>query len=450
MILNNMPDSVPVCGLHEFGCIQGKFVYTASMTLQSSSIIDTIKTIFPACCHGRIFLVGGIVRDLLSGRSSSDIDLTATLSPHELVSSGFHRVSGKTTSAIWFRHDARHGTIEITPLTDLCGLEAELARRDFTINAIAMKLCGEIIDPLGGVDHHAQGLLKACTDSSFDDDPLRIFRAFRFEADGWRMTDETEALISCREWNRALEHIPVERFSREMLKALQANVPERFFQRMLELEVGGNFLPELFRMPQIPAGPLIHHPEGDLFSHSCQVLQRVSAMTGDPLARFCAFFHDLGKLTSDPAHYPRHHGHDQAGYGLARTFCDRLRLPANYRNALAWTSRLHGTLNLWEQLRDSTRVRTAEQALRGGIADILPLVSAADKTETRPPGDWHEAVRVAGLTTAELGIAPARLDELPPGKRAEYIFQKKVQVFRSARAKPSVSHHPAPDPLPAP
>jgi len=394
--------------------------------------------------------VGGIVRDLLSGRSSSDIDLTAALSPHELVSSGFHRVSGKTTSAIWFRHDASHGTIEITPLTDLCGLKAELARRDFTINAIAINLCGEIIDPLGGVDDHAQGLLKACTDKTFIDDPLRIFRAFRFEADGWRMTTETAALISCRDWNRALGDIPVERFSREMLKALQANVPERFFQRMLELGGGANFLPELFRMPQIPAGPLIHHPEGDLFSHCCQVLQRVSAMTSDPLARFCAFFHDIGKLASDPAHYPKHHGHDQAGYGLARTFCDRLRLPAYYRTALAWTSRLHGTLNLWEQLRDATRVKTAEQALKGGIAGILPLVSAADKADTRPPGDWLEAVRVAGLTTAELGIVPARLDEMPPGKRAEFIFQKKVQNFRAATAKPSVSPRPAPGPLPVP
>jgi tRNA nucleotidyltransferase (CCA-adding enzyme) len=422
------------------------------MTFRSIPTTDFLKQIFPTECHDRIFLVGGIVRDLLSGRENRDIDLTAALSPQEFRSCGFRRVTGKTTSAIWFMNDAKFGTIEITPLLETGGLPEDLARRDFTINAIAMNMFGEVIDPLGGRKEHEYGLLKVCSDNAFNNDPLRIFRALRFEADGWRMTSETETLISGRDWSKPLNDIPVERFTREMLKALELKFPERFFQRMLKLGVGENFLPELFRMQHIPAGPLIHHPEGNLFNHCCQVLQRVSSESPNLLTRFCAFFHDIGKLASDPAHYPKHHGHDQAGYELARAFCDRLRLPASYRTALAWTSRLHGKLNLWDQLRDATRVRTAEQALKGGIAEVLPLVSAAEKADCSGHDGWLEAVRVAGLTTSELGIIADRLEDLPPGKRTDLIFQKKVEHFRAAmiKLKPSISPRQDPDLLPVP
>ncbi len=85
---------------------------------------------------------------------------------------------------------------------------------------------------------------------------------------------------------------------------------------MLHHRIGEYYLPELFSMPNIPAGPLQYHPEGDLFTHSMQVMQRVAAKSPDPLARFCGFFHDLGKLSTDPTLYPKHHGHDngRAGY----------------------------------------------------------------------------------------------------------------------------------------
>lgn len=403
------------------------------MSFQSLPIITFLKDNFPADCHDRIFLVGGIVRDILSGLDNRDIDLTAALSPQEFRSGGFHLVTGITTAPIWFRHDAKYGTIEITPLPDIASLTTDLARRDFTVNAIAMNLSGNIIDPLEGEKDHKLGLLQVCSTESFNNDPMRIFRALRFEADGWLMTVETEELIRSRDWSKPLDCIPVERFAREMLKAFESKFPERFFQRMLELGVAEKFLPELFRMSSIPAGPLIHHPEGDLFTHCCQVLQRVSSRSLDPLTRFCAFFHDIGKLATNPEHYPKHHGHEQTGYGLARAFCDRLHLPATYRNSLAWTSRLHGTLNLWDQLRDSTRIRMAEQALKGGVAVILPLVSAADKADYPEQAAWLEAVRVAGMKSLELGITAAVLEDTPVSKRSDLIFQKKVGKLRAMR-----------------
>jgi len=386
-----------------------------------------IRKLFPANCHERVYLVGGCVRDSLLDRENRDIDLLGILSEEELVSCGFRLVTGRSTAPIWFRHDAAIGTLELTRLADASILEQDLVRRDFTINALAMNLEDKLFDPLGGRDDIENGILRACSEHSFRDDPLRIFRAFRFEADGWRMDEETSRLILERDWSDSLPRIPVERFSREMLKACTSPEPQRFFQLMLEFRTGTAFLPELFRMPLIPAGPLEHHPEGDLLTHSLQVLQRVAQRSNDPLTRFCALFHDIGKLTTEPGLYPRHHGHDRAGFDLAGELFERLRLPARYRSALAWTSLLHGTFSKWGELRDSTKLKMAEQAINAGITEILPQVSAADKNVEGQPSDWVTVVRIARMNTAELGIAPKQLAGIPTEQRAEFILQRRIK-----------------------
>ncbi len=398
-----------------------------------NNILNHLKGVFPETAHKRIFLVGGAVRDLLMGVENTDLDLVAALTSEECAASGFQLVQGRSTAAIWHRYVTGLGTIEVTPLTEIGDLDKDLRRRDFTINAMAMTLAGDVIDPLDGRPELNRRRLAPCSRNTFSDDPLRIFRAFRFVADGWHMTADCEELLRDRDWNRELVSIPVERYSREMLKALGKPEPWRFFQLMLETESGRGYLPELFRMPLIPAGPLIHHPEGDLFSHSIQVLQRVSDACSDPLTRFCAMFHDIGKLGTSPALYPRHHGHDQAGFKMALEFCMRLRLPAQYGTALAWISRQHGAFNLWDQLRDATRIRMAGQVLKAGITEILPLVAAADKAGGREPAEWGKALRCAGMSSVELGIDPQVLERMQPSKRSDHILQKRVECFRATR-----------------
>jgi tRNA nucleotidyltransferase (CCA-adding enzyme) len=394
--------------------------------------IAFLKELFPPSNHERILLVGGSVRDHLLERQGTDIDLATCLGEVELLACGFRRVVPQSTVPIWFRHVPAFGSIEVTLLADLGNaLAQDLTRRDFTVNAMAMTLEGVIIDPLHGKRDLEERRLASCSPNSFRDDPLRIFRAFRFEADGWRMTPGCEALIREQDWQQTLSLVPVERYSREMLKALEAEEPERFFTRMLQFDAGRGYLPELFAMPAIPAGPLQHHPEGDLFSHVVQVLQRVAVRTDNPLARFCAFFHDIGKLATDPALYPKHHGHDDAGFDMARTLCVRLRLPSGYGAALAWTSRLHGMLNRWDELRDSTRLKTAQQALKAGIGEILLQVSQADKPDGLLKREqWDRTVRVAAMTTTDLGIDIARLEGIAPANRPDFILQKRIELLR--------------------
>lgn len=401
-----------------------------------TTILATVQSLFPAYCHERIVLVGGTVRDLLLFTTSQDIDLIAALPHDQFITLGFRRVEASSGAAIYFRHHPVFGKIEVTRIASMADLEDDLRRRDFTVNAMAMSLAGLRIDPLDGAADLQAGLLRACSSETFVVDPLRIFRSFRFEAAGWRLTPDTELLIRQQDWGAVFRSMPMERFSSELIKALTQKTPERFFQRLLEFRVGGEFLPELFQMPLVPAGPLVHHPEGDLFTHAIEVLQRVAADTDDPLARFCAFFHDLGKLATDPALYPKHHGHDDAGFAMAAAFCNRLCLPAAYRQALAWVSRLHGKANIWGELRDSTRVKMAEQARKAGIITILPLVAAADKPGGVPMGSWEVAVQVAGMTTRELGIDRERLEALPPASRPAYIMQQRVAALRRMQTAP--------------
>src|SRR6185369_9134611 len=101
----------------------------------------------------------------------------------------------------------------------------------------------------------------------------------RMESEGFRIAPGTGQLILDNNWEEKLAGIPVERFGREILKALSAAEPWRFFMKMLEFDVGRTWLPELFRMPEVPAGPLEYHPEGDLLNHSLQVLERVASGT---------------------------------------------------------------------------------------------------------------------------------------------------------------------------
>jgi len=396
-------------------------------------IFEILRSLFPPTLHDRLHLVGGAVRDLLLGRPVTDLDLTASLPPDVLTTLGFRLVAGKSTSPIWLKHLPGVGKIEITLLTDSAERDGDLRRRDFTVNAMAMSLQGELHDPLGGRIDLESHLLRPCSDSTFTDDPIRFFRAFRFAADDWELSPECSALIRSSSAQSQSVDAPIERFSREMLKALAGRSPDRFFLLMHEYAAGSCYLPELFRMAKVPAGPLLYHPEGDLLTHSLQVLQRITAATDDPVARFCAFFHDLGKLATEPARYPRHHGHEEAGYRTSPGFCSRLKLPASYGRSLAWCSRLHGKLNKWDEMRDTTKILTAEQALRAGIEVMVPLVSAADKSGYSPPAEWQQALVIAAMTTDALGMDRTMLDSIPPERRKEMILQKKGEVLRANR-----------------
>lgn len=392
-------------------------------------LIAALKGFFPEHLHASIFMVGGMVRDVLLGVECQDVDLAAAVPVTELTALGFRLVESKSTPNIYFRFKEPFGKIEVTRLPSLDSLPDDLSRRDFTVNAMAMSLDGELVDPLGGQADLERRVLRCCSPTSLTGDPLRILRAFRFECEGWRLDTAAESILKSRDWSAQLQGIPVERFSQEMLKSIGKREPSRFFRRMLEFGIGDNFLPEIFRMSEITAGPPKHHPEGDLFTHSIQVLERMAQLTPDPTARFCALFHDLGKLYTPPELHPKHHGHDALGAQQVPAFCKRLRLPVALQRALQATNRLHNNANRWEELRDTTKIRLALDAIKGGIQDFLPLQVAADFHASMP--GWEKVLEVARMNAAELGIDAALLNdtEVAPDKLQQIIMQHRVRAL---------------------
>jgi len=345
--------------------------------MSANDAIKAIKALFPPAFYLHVFLVGGSVRNHLMEQPISDVDLVTDLPVEQLVELGFHHVHSKSTAPIYFKSHPQFGKLEVTVLEHEQTLEDDLRQRDFRCNAIAMALGGTIVDPLDGLSDIKEKLLAPCSVDILEKDPLRMFRAFRFESHGWRMTDELLAAIRSHSWDEQFSTIPVERFTREMLKALEGEQPDIFFTRMLELDVGRCYLPEIFLMKDVPAGPSKYHGEDTVFSHSRDALRRITALTDSRLARLAAFFHDLGKLSTPPEMLPRHIGHDVAGEATAQEVCLRLKLPTSYCRAVATVNALHLVAGRWFELKPGTKLKLARQSLKSGIAAWLPLIVSA-------------------------------------------------------------------------
>ena len=395
-----------------------------------SDAATLLRELFPPRLHSRLLLVGGSVRDSLSGLPVSDIDLISDIPEETLLLLHFRRVEGKTTAPIFFKSDPVFGKIEITLLRKDQQLEDDLRRRDFRCNAVVMSLDGSITDPLGGVPDINQRRLLPCGAASLTDDPIRIFRAFRFAADGWEIGAELDGMIGSGSWDEALAKIPVERFSREMIKALGGISPELFFSCMLKFGVGRCYLPELFMMQDIPAGPPAYHGDATLLSHSLATLQRMAVMSGDTIARLAAFFHDLGKLSTPSELLPRHIGHDMAGVEMARQLAIRLRLSSLQRNALMAASRLHMTGARWVQLRDATKLKLVERARKAGIAAFFPQLVAADHGNEHELAGWETMLQVVSYPATSLGLDAAQLESMNAPDRSALISRMRLQIYR--------------------
>jgi len=185
-----------------------------------------------AVAREEAYVVGGAVRDELLGRPVVDVDVAC---PDPL---GAARTYADATGSALFRLSERHGawrvahpdgrTVDFTPLPE--GLEADLATRDFTVNAIAVPVeGGDPIDPLNGLPDLEARCLRAVSPTIFDDDPLRLLRAVRLEEElGFRLEPETEGLV------RAAAHRVTEPAGERILAELERLGPEGF-RRLDEL-----------------------------------------------------------------------------------------------------------------------------------------------------------------------------------------------------------------------
>jgi len=309
-------------------------------------ILDDVRPLadrFHAAGHA-VYLVGGIVRDLLLGRlrPGADLDLTTDALPEQTKA-----ILDGWADALW-EQGAAFGTIgarkgdivfEITThraeayredsrkphVVYASDVAEDLSRRDFTVNAMALRLPDvELVDPFGGAADLAAGALRTplTPEVSFSDDPLRMLRAARFVA-GYGFEPDKEVEAAVRDMRGRLEIVSAERIRDELSKLLVVDDPSAGLWFLADTGLADEFLPEL-RAMRLEQDPIHRHK--DVLAHTIAVVAKTSPRL---VVRLAALLHDVGKPRTraiGPRGVSFHH-HEVVGARMARDRLRALRFP---------------------------------------------------------------------------------------------------------------------------
>ncbi len=321
----------------------------------------------------QIYKVGGCVRDELLGLPVKDRDwVVVGATPAEMIAAGYRPV-GKDFPV--FLHPQTHeeyalARTERKTAPGYTGfafhaapdvsLEADLQRRDLTINAMAQTEAGELIDPYHGQADLAQRLLRHVS-PAFMEDPVRILRVARFAARlaafNFQVAGETLQLMRNMVTNGEVDALVPERVWQETVRALAEDVPTRFFDVLRDCGALARLFPELDRLYGVPQ-PEEHHPEIDTGVHTMLVLQQAARLTPDPKIRFAALVHDLGKGITPKSEWPKHAEHEERGVPLVENLCQRLRVPTDYRDLAILVTRYHLHYHRAAEMTDAAMLET--------------------------------------------------------------------------------------------
>jgi tRNA nucleotidyltransferase (CCA-adding enzyme) len=332
----------------------------------------------------QIYMVGGAVRDALMGLPVKDHDwVVVGATPQDMSAQGFVPVGRdfpvflhpktkeeyalartERKTARGYRGFAIHTSPDVT-------LEEDLARRDLTVNAIAVHVdqtkadgtfdIQHLSDPYKGQQDVKDRIFRHVT-PAFREDPVRILRVARFAA---RFTDfsiapETLALMHEMVMAGEVDHLVAERVWQELSRGLMEAQPSRMFAVLRDCGALSRLLPEVDRLWGVPQ-PEQHHPEIDTGVHLMLVLD-MAAQLGAPLTvRFACLGHDLGKGTTPADELPRHIAHEARSATLLKNVCERLRVPLDCKELADVVAREHGNIHRSGDLGATALVRLLER-----------------------------------------------------------------------------------------
>jgi tRNA nucleotidyltransferase (CCA-adding enzyme) len=334
------------------------------------------------------YVVGGAVRDALLGRPVHDRDwVVVGATVQQMLQAGFRAV-GRDFPVFLHPHTQEEYALARTERKSAPGyhgfvvhadpavtLQQDLSRRDLTINAIAQREDGTLIDPFGGAADLHERVLRHVS-PAFAEDPVRILRVARFAARfaDFRLAPETLALMRAMVDAGEADALVAERVWQELARGLMEPKPSRMFELLRDCGALRVLLPEVDRLWGVPQ-PAAHHPEIDCGAHLLRVLDQAARVAAPLAVRFACLCHDLGKGTTPPEHWPRHIGHEQRGAKLARTLSARLKAPLDCRELAELTAREHGHVHASLELGPAALLRLLERcdALRrpARFADLL-------------------------------------------------------------------------------
>jgi len=322
-----------------------------------------------------VYLVGGAVRDRLLDIPVRERDwVVVGADERTLLDQGYQQV-GKDFPV--FLHPRTHEEYALARKETKTGpgykgfafdasasvtLEEDLSRRDLTINAMAEDRDGNLVDPYGGRQDLAERLLRHVS-PAFSEDPLRVLRVARFAARfahlGFRIAPETRELMQRMVTAGELEHLVAERVWREFDTALRESSPVTFFRALRECGALAVLLPEvdsLFGVPQ----PEKYHPEIDTGEHVMLVVEQATRLTEDPVVRYAALVHDVGKGVTPRDNWPHHYRHETLGLPLIRAINSRLRVPREHGDTALQVCQYHTRMHRIGELRSGTLVDLLE------------------------------------------------------------------------------------------
>lgn len=324
----------------------------------------------------KIYRVGGAVRDKLLGYPSTENDwVVVGASPQQLEELGYSPVGKdfpvflhpQTREEYALARTERKSGHGYGGFTFYCGeevsLEADLQRRDLTINAMAEDEQGEVIDPYGG-QRDLQARLLRHVAPAFSEDPLRVLRVARFAARyahlGFSVADETLRLMCTIVANNEIEHLVRERIWKETERALGERAPEVFVQVLRDCGALARLMPEVDRLFGVPQ-TAVHHPEIDTGVHTLMSLQQASKLSSSTQVRFGTLLHDLGKGLTPETEWPRHIAHEKRSLPLVKSICERIAAPREYRELALLVAELHTHCHRALELKPSTLLQVLKQ-----------------------------------------------------------------------------------------
>ena len=368
-------------------------------TLEIDPMSKELGDRFQAAGH-ELYLVGGVVRDLVMGRlaPATNFDFATDATPAE--TSRLLRGWAEAQYLVGVRFGTvgarRHGTlVEITTfreerypederkpaVTFAKDIDTDLSRRDFTINAMAVRLPdGEFVDPFEGVKDLAAKRLDTPLDPevAFSDDPLRMLRAARFVAQ-FGVTPAARVLEAIGRMRERLRIVSAERVREELDKLLMGDSPGDGLAMLVETGLADEFIPELPAL-QLEQDPVHRHK--DVLRHTFAVVERLEP---DPVLRLAGLLHDIGKpstreFTTDGVSF---HHHEVVGARMAEVRLRDLRYPngvvEDVCKLIELHLRFHGFGDGWTDAAVRRYVRDA-----GLLLDKLNQLTRADCT-TRDP-----------------------------------------------------------------
>jgi poly(A) polymerase len=368
-----------------------------------------------------LYLVGGSVRDALfpgAGDEGSDFDLTTDARPDEI-----ERLVRGWADDVWTQ-GARFGTIgcrkgervyEITThraeayvpdsrkpeVTFGDDIAVDLSRRDFTVNALALRLPDmELIDPFDGLGDLAAGRLRTPLDPevSFGDDPLRMLRAARFAA-RFSLEPDPALIEAVRHMHGRLSIVSAERIRDELDKMLMVDVPSKALWFVVRNGLAEEFLPELPAMA-LEQDPIHRHK--DVLAHTFAVVDKTSKIR---LLRLAALFHDVGKprtraITDGGVTF---HHHEVVGARMTRTRMEALRYPSSDVDTVVRLVELHLRFHTY-------RLGWTDKAVRRYVRDAGPLLDLLNEL-TRCDCTTRNAAKARALAR-RMDELEARITEL--------------------------------------